>query len=105
VDDHAIVRKGIRALLAEIDDIEVVGEAGDGREAVAQAQTAAPDVILMDLVMPVMGGNRGPSNVSSPPSRGAHPGADQLCRRRQGLSGESRPERWATCSKIQSLLI
>jgi len=56
VDDHAIVRKGIRALLAEIDDIEVVGEAGDGREAVAQAQTAAPDVILMDLVMPVMGG-------------------------------------------------
>lgn len=56
VDDHAIVRKGIRALLAEIDDIEVVAEAGDGREAVAQVQATKPDVILMDLVMPVMDG-------------------------------------------------
>jgi NarL family two-component system response regulator LiaR len=52
VDDHAIVRKGIRALLAEIEDIEVVGEAGDGQEAVAQADAVDPDVILMDLVMP-----------------------------------------------------
>lgn len=56
VDDHAIVRKGIRALLAEIDDIEVVAEAGDGREAVSQFQATNPDVILMDLVMPVMDG-------------------------------------------------
>ena len=56
VDDHAIVRKGIRALLAEIDDIEVVGEASDGREAVAQVEATGPDVILMDLVMPAMGG-------------------------------------------------
>lgn len=56
VDDHAIVRKGIRALLAEIGDIEIVAEAGDGREAVAQVQATKPDVILMDLVMPVMDG-------------------------------------------------
>jgi len=56
VDDHAIVRKGIRALLAEIDDIEVVGEASDGQEAVTQALATNPDLILMDLVMPVMGG-------------------------------------------------
>ena len=52
VDDHAIVRKGIRALLTEDEDIEVVGEASDGLEAVTQAQALNPDVILMDLVMP-----------------------------------------------------
>ena len=56
VDDHAVVRKGIRALLAEIEGIEVIGEAGDGREAVAQADALRPDVILMDLVMPGLDG-------------------------------------------------
>lgn len=56
VDDHTIVRKGTRALLAEVGDIEVVGEAADGREAMDQAESLRPDVILMDLVMPVMDG-------------------------------------------------
>jgi len=56
VDDQAIVRKGIRALLAQVEDIDVVGEAGDGREAVDQFEALHPDVILMDLVMPVMDG-------------------------------------------------
>ena len=56
VDDQAIVRKGIRALLAEFENIAVVGEASDGQEAVDQAQALAPDVILMDLAMPVMNG-------------------------------------------------
>jgi NarL family two-component system response regulator LiaR len=56
VDDHAVVRKGIRALLAEIEGIEVIGEANDGQEAVAQADALGPDVILMDLVMPGMDG-------------------------------------------------
>lgn len=56
VDDHAIVRKGTRALLDTEAGIEVVGEATDGREAVAQAQRLDPDVILMDLVMPGMDG-------------------------------------------------
>jgi NarL family two-component system response regulator LiaR len=55
-DDHAIVRKGIRALLATELGIEVVGEAQDGREAVAEVQRLRPDVILMDLVMPVADG-------------------------------------------------
>lgn len=56
VDDHTIVRKGIRALLAEIEDIEVVGEATTGQEAIKQAESLNPDVILMDLVMPGMDG-------------------------------------------------
>ncbi len=56
VDDHVIVRKGIRALLAETAGIEVVGEASDGRAAVAQAEALRPDVILMDLAMPEMDG-------------------------------------------------
>jgi len=56
VDDHTIVRKGIRALLAEIAGIEVVGEADNGQEAVTQAETLHPDVILMDLAMPKMDG-------------------------------------------------
>jgi NarL family two-component system response regulator LiaR len=56
VDDHTIVRKGIRALLAEIEGIAVVGEAGNGLEAIAQAEALTPDVILMDLLMPQMDG-------------------------------------------------
>ena len=55
-DDHAIVRKGIRALLATERDIEVVGEAQDGESAVAEVRRLRPDVVLMDLVMPGMDG-------------------------------------------------
>ncbi|MFN2290890.1 MAG: response regulator [Anaerolineae bacterium] len=56
VDDHAILRKGIRALLSTEPDIEVVGEAKDGEEALVQTAALQPDVILMDLVMPNMDG-------------------------------------------------
>lgn len=56
VDDQGIVRKGVRALLAEVDGMKVVGEASDGLEAVQQAEALQPDVILMDLVMPGMDG-------------------------------------------------
>jgi len=55
-DDHAIVRKGIRALLATERDIQVVGEARDGQEAIAESERLQPDVVLMDLVMPVVSG-------------------------------------------------
>jgi NarL family two-component system response regulator LiaR len=55
-DDHEIVRKGIRALLATRRDIQVIGEAKDGAEAVTQALALQPDVILMDLMMPRMNG-------------------------------------------------
>jgi DNA-binding NarL/FixJ family response regulator len=56
VDDHAILREGIRALLALQDDIGIVGEAADGREAVDKARQLEPDVILMDVAMPLMDG-------------------------------------------------
>ena len=56
VDDHAILREGIRALLALQEDIEIVGEAADGREAVDKARQLEPDVVLMDVAMPLMDG-------------------------------------------------
>ena len=56
VDDHAVVRAGIRLLLDSQPDIEVVGEAQDGRESLAQTQKVNPDVILMDITMPDTGG-------------------------------------------------
>lgn len=56
VDDHAVVRRGLRGFLDLLDDIEVVGEAENGREAVDVARSTRPDVILMDLLMPEMGG-------------------------------------------------
>ncbi|HEY6459268.1 MAG TPA: response regulator transcription factor, partial [Polyangiaceae bacterium] len=56
VDDHAVVREGLRTFLELQDGIEVVGEAADGEEAVARATELTPDVILMDLVMPRVDG-------------------------------------------------
>jgi len=56
VDDHAVVRSGLRAVLGGAVDIEVVGEAKDGREAVAAAERLKPDVVVMDLSMPEMDG-------------------------------------------------
>ena len=55
-EDHAIVRKGVRTLLSLESDIQVIGEAADGQEAVKQVSELNPDVILMDLVMPGLDG-------------------------------------------------
>jgi DNA-binding NarL/FixJ family response regulator len=56
VDDHTIVRDGISALLALAGDIEVVGEAANGSDALKMAKEIQPDVVVMDIAMPIMGG-------------------------------------------------
>ena len=55
-DDHSIIRKGIRAMLELIPDIEIIGEAANGAEAASMVPDVKPDVVLMDLVMPEMNG-------------------------------------------------
>jgi NarL family two-component system response regulator LiaR len=57
VDDHAVVRSGLSAFLMAFDDLELVGEASNGEEAIRLCSKLQPDVVLMDLVMPVMDGS------------------------------------------------
>jgi DNA-binding NarL/FixJ family response regulator len=56
VDDHSVVREGLRMLLSRDPDLEVVGEAADGVEAIEQARQLRPDVVVMDLLLPVLDG-------------------------------------------------
>lgn len=56
VDDHAVVRQGFRMILAAQEDMEIVGEAGNGREAIAKAAELHPDVVVMDVAMPELNG-------------------------------------------------
>jgi len=65
VDDHTIVRKGIKALLAETSDIQVVGEASNGLDATQLSKQLEPDVILMDLLMPKMDGIEATRQISA----------------------------------------
>ena len=56
VDDHTVVREGLRALLGVEQDIEVIAEAADGREALALAKENSPEVVVMDFAMPILNG-------------------------------------------------
>ncbi len=56
VDDHALVRAGLRALLEKITGVEIVGEAGNGREALSQIEQLHPELVLMDIMMPELNG-------------------------------------------------
>lgn len=56
VDDHHMIREGLRALLSGVPELEVVGEAGNGHEAITQCRTLHPDLVLMDLNMPMLDG-------------------------------------------------
>jgi NarL family two-component system response regulator LiaR len=71
VDDHAVVRSGLRSFLRSEGDIEIVGEAGNGTEAIEKVQELLPEVVLMDLVMPGMDGIEATRTISrvSPASR------------------------------------
>jgi len=55
-DDHALLRDGIRSLLSAYDDMDVIGEALDGKDAIEKAKELAPDLVIMDIAMPVMDG-------------------------------------------------
>ena len=55
-DDHTLFRHGLRALLESVPDVELVGEAANGEEAVSLVETVRPDVVLMDILMPVLSG-------------------------------------------------
>jgi DNA-binding NarL/FixJ family response regulator len=68
VDDHPVVRMGLVAMLSEHPDFEVVGEAADGAEAVLQASRLTPDVVLMDLRMPVMDGAEATAKMLASPT-------------------------------------
>jgi DNA-binding NarL/FixJ family response regulator len=65
VDDHAVVRRGLRGFFELQDDILIVGEAQDGAQAVAMVEQHAPDVVLMDLLMPVMDGIAATAEIKS----------------------------------------
>jgi DNA-binding NarL/FixJ family response regulator len=56
VDDHAPIREAVRSLLSSYEDVQIIGEAADGRQAVNMAEACQPDVILMDINMPRMNG-------------------------------------------------
>ena len=71
VDDHAVMRAGFRMILTSTDDIEVVGEASTGREAIAIAHELQPDVICMDVQMPGMDGLEETRQIVADPAVGA----------------------------------
>ena len=86
-DDHHLVRQGIRMLLETAEDIEVIGEAQDGLEAVELAEKLLPDILVMDISMPRLNGAQATELVPLP---GAfHPGCRAVHARRRGYSTPS----------------
>ena len=110
VDDHPVVRAGMVAVLGEESDFEVVGEAANGAEALGLVPRLRPDVVLMDLRMPVMDGAEATARITRAGRRSAGARADDLrhgCRHRAGRGGgrprlpaQGRPDRacWPTRS-------
>ncbi len=100
VDDHPVVRSGLVGLLGSEADLEVVGEAENGREGVALAASLTPDVVLMDLRMPVLDGASATAEITAAGTARAC-----WCSRRTTPTptscARSRPARPATCSRTR----
>ena len=93
VDDHAMFREGLRFMLERHADIEVVGEAGDGDEVPDLVRATDPDVVVMDLAMPRVGGHRGDRGAGPARQPGQGAGADPVRggRQRAGRGAGRRP--------------
>src|SRR6266498_4086260 len=99
-DDHSVVRRGLRMFLKQDPELEVVGEAADGAEAVHLARLLLPDIVLMDLLMPVMDGIAATAAI-----RSELPDTEVLALTSvledASVVGAVRSGRSATCSKIR----
>ena len=84
-DDHPIVRQGLRVALGAQDDLELVGEASNGAEAVELAKSLDPDVMIMDLQMPVMDGITAIQEITDENERRVHLGAHELPGRQERI--------------------
>ena len=89
-DDEALVRAGFRLLVEFADGLEVVGEAATGAQAVNQARGLRPDVVLMDIRMPVMDGIEATGALLAQPHAAARPGRHHVRRRRERVRGAAR---------------
>ena len=98
VDDHAVVRRGLRGFFELLDDIEVVGEAEDGQRAVELVGELEPDVVLMDLLMPVMDGIAATAEIKA-----RYPDVEVVALtsfiEEDRVTPPSRPAQPATCSR------
>ena len=90
VDDHALFRRGLVSLLGDMPEFEVVGEAGDGREALGVIEQTHPDILLLDVNMPRMDGIALVQELRRSKSNPAHPDADHLARRQRSDRGDPR---------------
>ena len=103
VDDQALVRAGFRMILDAETEMEVVGEASDGREAIDQVRSLRPDVVLMDIRMPELDGLEAARRILADERRrrAEDPDADHLRPRRVRLRGAARRARAASCSRTR----